>query len=95
MGHAEVGELGEPRPRGGVGHDHHVLRLDVAVDHPARVGVLERVAERDADARHVAVRDRLRARQLGKGSAPNELGHQVDVVLVGGQLVHGDDARGG
>ena len=80
--HAEVGQLGEPRAGGGVGDDHHVLRLHVAVDHAARVGVLQRVAERHADPRDVAVGDRARLHQLGKRSAPNELRDQVDVVLV-------------
>ena len=31
--------------------------------------------------------------QLGEGSAPNELGDQVEVVVVGGELVQADDAR--
>ena len=56
--HAEVGQLREARPGRGLGDHHHVLRLDVAVDDPVRVGVLERVAERHADLGHVAVRHR-------------------------------------
>ena len=73
MRHAEVGQLGESRARGGLGEHHHVLRLHVAVDHAARVRVLERLAERDPDARDVAVRDRARMHELGKRSAPNQL----------------------
>ena len=92
VGDAEVGELGEAGPRGRVGDDHDVLRLDVAVDHTALVRVPERVAERGADPRHVAIRDRIRAHELGKGSAPNELRDQIDLVLVVRELVHGHDA---
>ena len=92
MGDAEVGQLGEPRSRGRLGEDHHVARLDVAVDDPALVGVLEGVAQRHADARDVAVRERTGPQQLGQGSAPNQLGDQVHVVGVGGELVDRDDA---
>jgi hypothetical protein len=56
------------------------------------VRVLERVAERHADARHVAVRERVRTHQLGKGSPPNQLRDEVGVVLVRGQLVDRHDA---
>ena len=63
------------------------------MDHPARVRVLERLAERDPDARHVAVGDRARVHAARRGCGPDQLGHEVDLVLVGGQLVDGDDAR--
>ena len=91
VGDAEVGELREADAGRRLGHHHHVLGLQVAVDDPARVRVGERVAQIRADPRHVAVRDRAGPQQLRKGSAPNELRHQVDVVLVGGQLVDADD----
>ena len=90
--HPEVGELREPRPRGGVGEHHDVPRLHVAMDDPARVRVLERVAQGAPDARYVAVRDRSGPGQLRKRSAPNQLGDQVHVVVVGRQLVDADDA---
>src|SRR5829696_6888311 len=90
--HAEVGQLREARSRGGLCQDHHVLRLHVAVDHAAGMGVLERLAQGYADAGDVAVGDRARLGQLGEGSAPNELRDEVDVVLVGRQLVDRDDS---
>ena len=93
VGHAEVGELGEARAGGRLGQHHHVPGLHVAVDHAARVRMLERLAERDPDARHVAVGDRSGLRQLSEGSPPNQLRDQIDVVLVGGQLVDADDPR--
>jgi hypothetical protein len=43
VGDAEVGELGEARPRGRLVDDHDVAGLDVAVDHTARVRVRERL----------------------------------------------------
>ena len=55
--------------------------------------VLERLAQRGADTGHVAVGDRPRPQELGQRSAPNELGDEVDVVAVGGQLVDRDDRR--
>ena len=42
--------------------------------------------------RHVAVGKGARAQQLGERSAPNQLGDEVDVVLVGGELVDADYA---
>ena len=93
VGDAEVGELGEARARRGLGQHHHVAGLHVAVDHPARVGVLERVAQRGADARHVAVGHRALAGQLLERGAVHQLGHQVDVVVVRAHLVERDDAR--
>ena len=91
--HPEVGQLRESSARGGLREHHHVLGLDVAVDHPARVRVLEGLAERGSDARDVAVRNRARMHQLGKRSAPNQLRDEIHVVLVRGQLVDGHDAR--
>ena len=93
VSHPEIGEFGEPGPCRRLGEHHHVLGLDVAVDHPARVRVLQGLAECDPDASDVAVGDRARMHQLRKGSPPNELRNQVHVVLVGGKLIDGDDAR--
>ena len=55
VGHAEVGQLRESGAGRGLGQHHHVRRLHVAVDHPARVRVLQRLAQRLADPGHVAV----------------------------------------
>ena len=93
MRHAEVGELGEAGARGWFGHDHHVLRLHVAVDHALPMRVVEGLAERNADARHVAVRKRPALQQLRKGSAMNELRHEVHGLVVCTQLIQRDDSR--
>ena len=55
--------LAKPAPAAGSASTITLRRLHVAVDHPARVGVLQRVAERAADARHVAVGGRPLARR--------------------------------
>ena len=55
----------------------HVLRLDVAVDDAALVGVGERVGEREADAQDVAVRQLAGRLELGQRAPLDELGDQV------------------
>jgi hypothetical protein len=91
-GDPEVGQLGDAAPLlGPVGADD-VGRLDVAVDDPARVRVLERAAQRHPDPQRVAVRQLPRAQQLGQGPAVHELGDQVDRVAVAAGLVQADDA---
>ena len=77
----------------GLGEDHHVLGLHVAVDHPALVRVVERIAQRQPDAGDVAVGQRARLGQLGEGSAPNQLRHEVCRVLVVVELVEAHHAR--
>ena len=57
--------------------DDHVLRLDVAVDHPAVVCVLERADERQAHAQHVAVGEVALLREPVEGAAADELGDEV------------------
>ena len=91
--HPEVGQLGEAHSRGGLGHHDHVLRLHVAVDDAARVRVGQRLGQVGADAGHVTIGQRPRTQQLGQGSAPNELGDEIDVVFVRSQLVDADDRR--
>jgi hypothetical protein len=87
VGDAEVRELGEPGARGGLGEDHDVLRLHVAVDHAAVVGVIECVGQRNPNPGDVAVGEGARLGELGKGSAPNQLRDQIGRVLVMVELV--------
>ena len=80
-GAAEVCELGRREQRlrqlrsvlRGVRHEH-VLRLDVAVDDPARVGMRERGGERSADLQDLLVRERLLGDQPRERVAVDELG---------------------
>ena len=83
--HVAVGHPRDPEVRelrdaaallGLVGADD-VRGLDVAVDDAARVGVLERVAERHADAQHVAVRQLALAQELRERAPADELGDEV------------------
>jgi hypothetical protein len=69
-----VGEVGDTevhqlRPRLGVLDDLHVLRLDVAMDDAARVGVVERLAEVGADLADLAVRELAGVGEAGQGRA--------------------------
>ena len=86
-GDPEIRQLGHPgRALQAVGHDH-VLRLDVAVHHPAIVGVAQRAAQRQADQRHLAVRNRAGGHQLVQRASPHQLGDQMVAVLVRARLV--------
>ena len=72
----------------------------IAVDHPALVGVQEGVGERNADLHDLLVAERLRGEQRGEGLAVDELGDQVEGVVLDAGLVQRDDrgvaeARGG
>ncbi len=89
-GDAEVHQLGAEFPLGG---DEDVLRLDVAVDDAARVGVVERLAEVGADLADLAVAERPFAAQPGQGAALDQLGDQQRVAVLLAHLVEGDDAR--
>ena len=90
VGDAEVGQLG--RHVRLVGHDH-VLRLDVAVDHAALVGVAERLGEREADAQDVAVAERAVALQHVERAAAHQLGDQVATVAIVAGVVDRHDPR--
>src|SRR3954469_2376756 len=76
---------------GVVGH-HDVAGLDVAVHHAAAVRMGERVAQCDADAQDVAVRQRALLHELAERAAPDELGDEVHRAVVAPGLVQGDDA---
>ena len=70
-----------------------VLRLDVAVDDAAGVGVVERLAEVGADLADLAVAERAR-RGLSRARvvAVDQLGDQQRVAVLLADLVEGDDA---
>ena len=91
VGDAEVGQLGRAVGRARAVGDHHVLRLDVAVDDAALVGVLERVGEREPDPQHVAVGDLAGGLELRQRAAAHELGdEEARAVLLAG-VEDGDD----
>ena len=91
VGDAEVGQLRRRAARGrAVGHDH-VLRLDVAVDDAALVGVVERVGEREADAQHVAVRQLAGRLELGERAALHQLGDEVAAAVLLARVEQRDD----
>ena len=97
---AEVGQLGHAAERlrrrcVGVGmvRDEHVVRLDVAMDHAARMGVRERGAQRPADRQHLLVGQRVVGDQARQRVAVDQLGDQVEGVLHGARLVQRDDRR--
>ncbi len=71
----------------------HVLRLDVAVDHAARVRVLECARQRKADLEHLLVGERLLRDQLRERVALDQLGDQVEGAVVCARLVQRDDRR--
>ncbi len=59
----------------------------------ARVRVGQRVAQRHADAEHVAVAQRTVVEEVAERVAADELGDEVDGVLVAARLVERDDRR--
>ena len=61
------------------------------MDHAALVRVRERGAERRADPQDVAIRQRAVAQQVGERRALDELGDEVDGVLVAAGLEERDD----
>ena len=69
-GDPEVHELGAT-PGAGVDPHDHVLRLDVAVDHAARVGVGQGVADVGPELRYVAVARDRRIRRSSARVAPS------------------------
>ncbi len=71
--------------------DHDVPRLDVAVDDPATVRVGQGVAQRDAHADDVAVRQRALFQERAERSPPHQLRDEVHRALVAPGLVQGDN----
>ena len=89
QGDAEVHQL---RPRLAV-DDLDVLRLDVAVDDAARVGVVEGFAEVGADLADLAVGEDVLGGQAGERVALDQLGDEQRVAVLLPHLVQGHDAR--
>ena len=92
---AEVGQLGRRLMGVGIVRHEHVLGLDVAVDHPAGVGVGERVGEGDADLQQLLVREGVPRHQLREGLTIDELGDEIEGVVVDVGLVQRHDRRMG
>ena len=63
------------------------------MDDPAGVRVRERVTERGADPQDVAVGQRAGLDEIGERRAADELGDEVDRLVVAARLVERDDAR--
>ncbi len=57
------------------------------------MGVLERVAENDADTDDVLIGELPGFQQMVEGGAPHQLGDQIGALVVHRGLVQGDDAR--
>ncbi|MDZ7747855.1 MAG: hypothetical protein U5K43_02635 [Halofilum sp. (in: g-proteobacteria)] len=86
----EIGDQG-----GAIIAHHDVARLDVAMDHPAAMGVIERMAAVEGD-----IDDRLQRQALVAGVAPglqrvaaDVLHDDVAVVIVDAGVEHGHDVR--
>jgi hypothetical protein len=73
--------------------DQDVLRLDVTMDHSARVSVRERVGQREPDLDDLLVAQRVLLDQLRERVPLDQLGDQVEGVPVRARLVEGDDRR--
>ena len=92
---AEVGQFGSlpaaapPAARA----DQDVVGLDVAVDHPRRMGVGERRAEVGPQLGDLAVGELPARGEASHVRALDQLGHQVRAAALATELVEGDDAR--
>ena len=75
LGHAEVDHLGHRLAV--VERDHHVGRLDVAVDDPLLVGVLDRLADRHEQLQPLARRQVVVVAVLGDRHAVDQLHDEV------------------
>ena len=73
--------------------DEDVLRLDVAVDDGALVGVVERLAEVGADLADLAVAEGAVAVHLGQRRAVDQLGDEQGVAVLLAHLIEGHDPR--
>ena len=92
VGDAEVHQL-RPRLPFALALGHlHVLRLDVAVDDAARVGVVERLAEVGADLADLAVGKLAGVGEPGQGRALDQLGDEQGIAVLLPHLIEGDDA---
>ena len=85
----EIHQLGAELP---LGRDDDVLRLDVAVNDAARMGMVERLAEVRADLTYLAVAEGALATEPGQRPALDQLGDEQGVAVLLPHLVEGDDA---
>ncbi len=92
VGDAEVRELRHAGGRARSVGDDHVLRLDVAVYDAAPMGMLQRIAEREPDPQHVAVRQRALPAEHVQRAAVDQLGDQVARAGVPAGVEDRDDA---
>ena len=90
---AEVGQLGHPAALVGMVGNEHVLRLDVTVDHAARVCMGERIGKRKTDLEQILISERACCDQRREGLPVDQLGDQVEGVLTRARLVQGNDRR--
>ena len=86
-------EVHDPHARPGavLAGDHDVGRLDVAVDDPARVAVLERVGHLDPDVHHLAEVQRLVPDQPQQVRALRDGHHEEERALVTPEVVDRHD----
>ena len=79
-----------------VQRDEHVRRLDVAVDDPLQVGVLDGVADRDEQLQPLARRELVLVAVVGDRHAADEFHHEVGpAALRGAGVEHAGDVRDG
>ena len=90
LGDPEVGEI-----RVAVLGEEDILRLHVAVDDPATVGVVERTGDRREDGDHLrsleAARLALGVEMLVEIAAIDVLHHQIDMPIMLADIVNGQD----
>ena len=85
-------EVGDVRPAVVVEQD--VGRLDVAVDQPLAVGVVQRLGDGGDESRRLQEREARLLQSAGQVAAVDELGHDEAQAVVGAaDVVDGDDVR--